>query len=138
MIRLLYVDDNTDTCAIINAFCERMGTFTVQILSSGQAALEWLSRFSADVIVSDYALSGSIDGITFLKTLRSEGNRTPFILFTSDNSRKIKEEACRQGAFCVIPKASLGKNTIYLLIRTFDWAVKSGDFRNPEKTAPKS
>lgn len=130
MIQLLYIDDNPDTCTIIDAFCERIGTFTVQILNSGQAALEWLSRCRADVIVSDYTMPGGMNGITLLKELRSHGNTTPFILFTADDSHKLKEEACRHGAFGVIPKASLGKNTIYLLLRTANWAAQSGHYGN--------
>lgn len=134
MLTLLYIDNNPDTCTIIDAFCERIGSCTVQILNSGQAAREWLSWFRADVIVSDHSLPGGVNGIELLLELRSYGNATPFILFTADNSRKLKKEACRNGAFCVIPKAPFGKNTIYLLIRTANWAAHSGQYRSVRRT----
>ena len=123
MIRLLYIDDNPDACTIIDAFCERIGTFTVYLLNSGESALEWLSMSTADVIISDYDMPGGMNGITLLRELHSHGNTTPFILFTAANSHKLKKEAYRNGAFSFISKASSGKNTIYQLIRTVYWAA---------------
>ena len=91
MIRLLYIDDNPDACTIIDAFCERIGTFTVHLLNSGESALEWLSMSTADVIISDYDMPGGMNGITLLRELHSHGNTTPFILFTAANSHKLKK-----------------------------------------------
>jgi DNA-binding NtrC family response regulator len=123
MIRLLYIDDNPDTCTIVAAFCERIGTFTVQVLNSGESALEWLSSSTADVIVSDYDIPGGMNGMTLLRELHTRGNTTPFILFTSKDSHELKEEAYRNGAFSVISKATPGKNPIHQLIRTIYWAA---------------
>lgn len=122
MIRLLYIDDNPDTCSIIASFCERIGTITIQIFGSGEAALEWLSRTTVDVIVSDYNIPGGMNGITLLRELHSHGNMTPFILFTSEDAYDLKEEAYRNGAFSFVSKSS-DKNPIYQLIRTIYWAA---------------
>jgi DNA-binding NtrC family response regulator len=122
VIRLLYIDDNPDTCSIIASFCERIGTITIQILDSGELALEWLSRTPADVIVSDYNMPRGMNGIMLLQKLYSQGNRTPFILFTSEDSCDLKQEAYRNGAFSFISKAS-ERNPIYQLIRTIYWAA---------------
>ncbi len=123
MIHLLYIDGNPDTCTIIAAFCERIGAFTVQTFNSGEYALEWLSMSTVDVIVSDYAIPGGMNGITLLRELHSQGKTAPFILFTADNSPKLKEEAYRNGAFSFISKVSPSKNPIYQLIRTIYWAA---------------
>jgi DNA-binding NtrC family response regulator len=123
MIRLLYVDPSQDMREIIAAFCERIGSFTVKILNSGESALEWLSASPADVIVSDFDMPGGMNGIMFLRELRSRGDKTPFILFTAHPSRTVIEKAYRNGVFSVINKTSSGKNIIHRLIRTIYWAV---------------
>jgi len=123
MIHLLYVDNNPDTCTIIAAFCERIGSFTVKILNSGESALEWLSTSSADAIVSEYDMQGGMNGIMLLRELRSRGTTTPFILFTANDSRTVRKKAYRNGVFSVLSKASPGQNPIHHLIRTIYWAV---------------
>ena len=123
MIRLLYIDDDSEMCAIVSAFCERIGSIVVQALDSGENALEWLSSSSADVIVSDYDMPGGMNGITLLRKLHARDNATPFILFTAKDSHRIRDEAYRNGAFSVISKVSLGKNALHRLIRTVYWAA---------------
>jgi CheY-like chemotaxis protein len=123
MIHLLYVDNNLDTCTIVAALCERIGSFTVKILNSGESALEWLSTSSADAIVSEYDMPGGMNGIMLLRELRSRGTTTPFILFTANDSRTVRKKAYQYGVFSVISKASLGKKPVHRLIRTIYWAV---------------
>jgi len=123
MIYLLYVDDDLDTCTIVSAFCERIGTFSMKILNSGEAALDWLSTESPDVIVSDYSLPGDMNGMRLLRELRSRGNMTPFIFFSATDTQEVKKEAYREGAFSFICKNSSGKIPIYQLIRAVCWAV---------------
>ena len=82
-----------------------------------------LSSSSADVIVSDYEISGGMNGIALLRELHSRGSTIPFILFTAKNSPEIRKEAFRNGAFSVISKDSPGKNAIFRLIRTTYWAA---------------
>ncbi|MFZ2073083.1 MAG: response regulator [Methanoregula sp.] len=122
IIHLLFVDDNPDMCTIVADFCERIGSFTVNILNSGESALEWLSTSSVDVIVSDYDMPGGMNGIMLLRELHSRGNTTPFILFTANDTCNMREEAYRNGAFSVINKTSSGKNPIHCLVRTIYWA----------------
>jgi CheY-like chemotaxis protein len=123
MIHLLYIDDNPDTCTIVAAFCERIGSFTVKILNSGESALEWLSTSSADAIVSEYDMPGSMNGIMLLRELRSRGTSTPFILFTANDSSAVRKKAYQNGVFSVIGKDSPGKNALHRLIRTVYWAA---------------
>jgi len=124
MIRLLYVDANLERCEVIAAFCKRAGPIVVDTCNSGEAALEWLSFFSADVIVSGCDFPGGVHGIALLGKLRARCNTTPFILFTAGDSPAIRKEAYRNGAFSIIRNTHpLGKNTVYCLIRTIFWAV---------------
>lgn len=123
MIRLLYIDDNPETCEIITAFCDHIGGFSLNVVSSEEAALEWLSRSAADVIVSDYEAPGGIDGIMLLKELHTRGCTMPFILFTGHDSREIRESAYHNGAFKVIGKSAKGGSPMYRLFRSVSWAA---------------
>jgi DNA-binding NarL/FixJ family response regulator len=79
-----------------------------------------------------------INGIRFLQELRSRGNTTPFILFTSYNDDdSLKKEAYRHGVFSVVGKNSAGKNAIHNLIRTVYWASLYGkDSKRPVCLGP--
>ena len=123
MIRLLYVDNNPEVCTLIAAFCDRIGSISVQVLDSAEAALDWLSRFPADVIVSDYAMPGGMDGIALLKELHARGSTTPFIIFTAQDSPGVREEAYRNGATGVVSKMPGGRGSLYQLLRTVYWAA---------------
>ena len=109
MIHLLYLDENPEMFMIVAAFCERIRSFMVKILNSGESALAWLSTSSTDVIVSDYDMHGDINGIRLLQELHSRGTTTPVILFTALGANNVREEAYRNGAFSVINKPRQAK-----------------------------
>jgi PAS domain S-box-containing protein len=96
-ISLLYVDDDPGLLEICKLFLEQSGQIHVDLLSSAQTALEKLKSCTYDAIISDYQMPG-MDGITFLKTLRSQGNFIPFILFTGRGREEIVIEALNNGA----------------------------------------
>lgn len=123
MIQLLYVDDSQESCTLVAAFCDRTGAVTVHTLCSGEAALAWLSRSTADVIVSDYDMPGGMDGIGLLRELQARGSTTPFILFTAEDSRELRERAYRNGAFGVVSKIPKSGSPLYRLLRSVYWAA---------------
>jgi CheY-like chemotaxis protein len=85
MNRILYVDDEPGLLEIGKLFLEDDGTFAVDTLPSAVEALDHLKSAQYDAIVSDYQ-TPAMDGITFLKTLRSKEDTTPFIIFTGRSS----------------------------------------------------
>lgn len=97
MIQVLYVDDEEGMLEIGKLFLERTGQFGVTTISSAPAALALLRKKKFDVIVSDYQMP-EMDGIFFLKTVRSADNRIPFILFTGWDREKIIIPALDAGA----------------------------------------
>lgn len=133
MIRLLYIDADPERCTLISAFCERLEQIQVNTLDSGEAALEWLLGSPVDVIVSDYLFPRGINGITLISWLRIRGDRTPFILFTDNNSRALKDEADKNGVFKVVSRTRQGKNPVLTLIRTVCWALT---YRDKKKRFP--
>lgn len=122
MIQLLYVDDDPESCSLIEAVCEKTGNFAVQTLGSGTAALMWMKFSCVDVIVSADNLQG-MTGLGLLQSLRKSGDTTPFILFAQDCSDRTKKEALKSGATGVVGKNDLGRNALSQLMRSLYWAA---------------
>jgi len=95
--RILYVDDEPGLLEIGKIFLERSGQFSIDIITSASDALTLLNSGSYDAIISDYQMPG-MDGIEFLKKVRSAGNTIPFILFTGRGREEIVIEAINNGA----------------------------------------
>ncbi len=97
MISILYVDDESTMLEIGKLFLERGGQFSVDIINSVPAALDLLNTKKFDAIVSDYQMP-EMDGIEFLKKVRSSGKTIPFILFTGRGREEIVIQALNEGA----------------------------------------
>ena len=97
MISILYVDDEESLLEVGKLFLERSGQFSVDIITSAPEALALLDTETYDAIVSDYQMPG-MDGIAFLKKVRSSGNTIPFILFTGRGREEVAIQALNQGA----------------------------------------
>jgi len=98
MIRILYVDDEQDLCEIVRIFLEHAGDFTVDAVTSAQEALARIRQpHGYDIVVSDYQMP-EMDGIAFLKVVRSVAGTLPFILFTGRGREEIVIEALNEGA----------------------------------------
>jgi len=97
MHRILYVDDEPDLLEITKLFLEDTTDFSVDINTSAQHALHSISAQQYDAIISDYQMPG-MDGIAFLKSVRSRHRDIPFILFTGRGREDIVIEAINNGA----------------------------------------
>lgn len=75
----------------------------VETVHSVEEARMALCKDRYDIIVSDYQMPGE-DGIQFLKSLRTAGDTTPFILFTGKGREEIAIEAFDSGADFYIQK----------------------------------
>jgi CheY-like chemotaxis protein len=78
-------------------------TLKVEVVSTVEEAIDKLEAQSYDVVVSDYELP-EINGLEFLKRLRAQGNRIPFILFTGKDKEEIAKQALTLGADCYVNK----------------------------------
>lgn len=94
---VLYVDDEPHDLDLGKIFLERSGRFRVDTRISATEALEELRRRSYDAIVSDYLMPG-MNGIAFLKAVRSEFGDIPFLLFTGRGREEVAIEAINSGA----------------------------------------
>jgi PAS domain S-box-containing protein len=97
MFSVLYVDDEPLLLELAKLFLEKTGDFRIDTLTSAKAALETLARTSYDCIISDYQMP-DMNGIVFLKTVRSRGSTIPFIIFTGKGREDVVIEALNSGA----------------------------------------
>lgn len=85
-LRLLVVDDNSDSREIITLILEEYGA-EVTAVDSASAALETLERVQPDILISDIAMP-ELDGYSLISQLRSleeaqAGRQTPAIALTA-------------------------------------------------------
>ncbi|MFA7695105.1 MAG: PAS domain S-box protein [Methanoregula sp.] len=121
--RVLYVDDEPALLDISKIFLESDGTLAVDTFPSAREALDHLKSVRYDAIVSDYQMP-EMDGIAFLKTLRSEGNATPFIIFTGKGREEVVIEALNSGADSYIQKGGEPKSQFAELAHKIHHAVE--------------
>jgi len=103
MISILYVDDEPSLLDIATLFLEKSGEMRVDTALSAADALQKLAAREYDIIISDYQMP-EMDGIAFLKTLRKDGNTTPFILYTGRGREEVVIEAINNGATFYLQK----------------------------------
>lgn len=95
--RILYVDDEPALLTLSKTYLERSQEFTVDIAKSAKEALGGEALSSYDAIISDYQMP-EIDGIEFLKEVRSRFGDIPFILFTGKGREEVVIDAINNGA----------------------------------------
>ena len=105
-IRILVVDDEPELCILSKEFLDIPGEINVDIAYSVKEARNALANVRYQVIVSDYQMAGE-DGIQFLKSLRSKGDNTPFILFTGKGREEVVIEALNNGADAYLQKGGM-------------------------------
>jgi two-component system response regulator HydG len=106
MAHLLLVEDDTTFSKLLSNFLGKHG-HQVKVCSNLKEAREALANNAADgpyeVLMLDYRLPDG-NSVDFLKTLRSEGNRTAAFIMTSFHDVRTAVTAMQIGAFDYITK----------------------------------
>ena len=98
-VRVLLVDDDSDTLELVTLLLKRNGAEVVAV-DSAESALEALGRARADVIVSDIGMA-NVDGYELMRRVRalgpSAGGATPALALTAYASDADRLRAVRAG-----------------------------------------
>ncbi|MEM0449651.1 MAG: PAS domain S-box protein [Methanomassiliicoccales archaeon] len=123
MITVLYVDDEPSLLELAKEFLERDGDIRVVTSDSAMDALVKLEALEIDAIVCDYQMP-LVDGINFLKTVRLQGRKLPFILFTGKGREDVVIEALNNGADFYLQKGGDPKAQFVELINMIKRSVE--------------
>ena len=104
MISILLVDDEVQFLEITKMFLEKGRGIRVTTATSGDEALEILKSQKFDAIISDYAMPG-MNGIEFMKRVKTLGDDTPFIIFTGKGREDVVIDALNFGADLYLEKS---------------------------------
>lgn len=100
---VLVVEDNEEMQSFVGN--EINTTYNVFVASNGQKALEIMSNYSIQLVVSDIMMP-VMDGFSFLKKIKTDINysHVPVILLTAKNTQQSKLEGLESGADAYIEK----------------------------------
>jgi PAS domain S-box-containing protein len=123
MYKVLYVDDEPALLDLGKTFLELSGSFTVEIALSAEEGIQELKKTAFDSIISDYQMPG-MDGLEFLKFLRKENNRIPFILFTGRGREEVVIDAVNNGVDYYLQKGGDPKSQFVELEHKIKLAIE--------------
>jgi DNA-binding response OmpR family regulator len=96
-MRALLVEDEPKIARSIKKGLEAE-TFSVDIVGDGDSGLSYGRSPEYDVIILDWMLPGSMDGIAVCEALRAEGVKTPILMLTARNATEHKVLGLNSGA----------------------------------------
>ena len=101
-IRLLLVDDEQDFTSALKRRLSRRG-LDVAVADSGEAGLERLAEFSADVVVLDVRMPG-MDGLSVLARIKEQWPSVEVVMLTGHASMEVAIRGMELGAFDYLMK----------------------------------
>jgi PAS domain S-box-containing protein len=123
MFSVLYVDDELNLLELTKLFLEFKGEFSVDTKTSAQDGLDLLKNRAYDAVISDFQMPG-MDGIEFLKIVRSTFDDLPFILFTGKGREEVVIEAIDNGVDFYIQKGEDARSQFARLENKIKLAVQ--------------
>jgi len=127
---VLFVDDEPSMGDIARIFLEeKLGGCIVTHVADGEEALEQIRSHDYDAIVADYDMPG-LNGLQLLRTVRSLGDNTPFLVCTGKSRHEVVIEALNAGADFYLQK---GENPLVLFTEMKQMLVQAVTRRRSER-----
>ena len=103
MISVLLVDDEVALLDVTKRFLEKGKDIIVTATASAYDALTLMESHRFHAVVSDYEMP-LMNGLDFLRSVKSRGDDTPFIIFTGRGREYVAIEALNSGATFYLQK----------------------------------
>ncbi len=116
-IKVLILNDESSFLDLCREFMQKDGGMQADYVSSPAKALEMVSQGDYQVIVSDHTLPG-MDGLQFLRALRSLHQQVPFVLLTGNGREGLAIDAVQNGADFYMERAGNPNSMFEQLTRT--------------------
>ncbi len=131
MTNILIVDD-TDVDLILMERLLESPDFTIVTAGDGKQALEKLSAWPIDLILTDLQMP-KMNGLELVRELRKQQSTVPVILTTGKGSEDIASEALQAGASSYIPKSKLNLMLSSTVSSVLEMLSTDRDFRRLNK-----
>lgn len=122
--RVLYVDDEKSLLNATQRYFNRRSNYAIDTAKSAQEGFRKIKTCQYDTIISDYEMPG-VNGIEFLSRLRSDGNETPFIIFTGRGREEVVIDAFNAGADYYLRKGGNPRTQLVELHNTIEKAIEN-------------
>ncbi|MCI1721067.1 MAG: response regulator transcription factor [Bacteroidales bacterium] len=90
MIKLLFIDDDKDLCALIKRVMGKSGEYEIECAFNGAEGINALRNYRPDIVVTDVEME-KMDGISMVRKIRENGSTIPIIVLTG---RMDETELC--------------------------------------------
>lgn len=115
--KILIVEDELIIALMIEKMVTKLGHEVVAKVTSGEEALETVSKHSPDLILMDIRLQGEMDGIETMQEIRKK-THTPVIYITGNTDARNKKRVKDSDYLAFLTKPV----TIYDLNQSFNFA----------------
>ena len=129
--KILVVDDDVDTCALLSRFLTKHG-FAVEYSHSGRSALSLLKEKKFDLVLSDFRL-GDIDGTEMLAGIKKISQDIPVIIITGYSDIKTAVNIIKSGAYDYVAKPLIPDEILHTIKRALESEKKTGTTSNTKK-----
>ncbi len=136
MQKILVIDDDRDTCLMLNRFLSRQG-FEVSEAYNGKKALEMLETVQPDLVMTDFRL-GDMDGSEVVTKIKERYYHLPVLVITAYSDIKTAVEIMKMGAYDYITKPLFPDEIVVTIRKALESAAqeKSAPVESREASAP--
>lgn len=121
MVSILVVDDSAVDRRLAGGLLGKQDDWLVHYASGGKEAAGWLRSNLVDAVVTDLQMP-EMNGLEFVRHMKSEHPLIPVILMTGQGSEDIAVEALERGAASYVPKRLLGSDLVETVERVLTLA----------------